>query len=135
MREERIMSDLAMKNGPTATLSEGPATRTVTVTPRVDVLETDDEFLVLADMPGVKPEDVDIRFEKGELTVHGRRPVSFTGKEPALREYEATNYHRAFVIAETVAADRIAAELKGGVLTVRLPKVEAVKPKRIAVRG
>jgi len=133
--EERIMSNLATKNGPTGTLSEASTAQTVTVTPRVDILETDDEFLVLADLPGVKPEDVDIRFEKGELSIHGRRPVPFTGKEPTVREYEAANYHRAFVVAETVAADRIAAELKGGVLTVRLPKVEAVKPKRIAVRG
>ena len=104
------------------------------VTPRVDVLETEDEFLVLADMPGVRPEDVDVRFEKGELTVHGQRPASAAGKA-AYREFETTSYHRAFAVAETIAADKISAELKGGVLTVRLPKVEAVKPRRITVRG
>jgi len=128
------MSNLAPKSGPAGALEQADA-RAVTVTPRVDVLETEDEFLVLADMPGVKPEDVDIRFEKGELAVHGRRPAAHPGKEPAVREYDATNYHRAFLVAETVAADKITADLKGGVLTVRLPKVEAVKPKRIAVRG
>jgi len=101
--------------------------RAVTVGPRVDVLETENEFLVLADVPGVKPEDVDVRFEKGELTVHGRRH--------AVREYETTNYHRVFAVAETVAADKITADLKNGVLTIRLPKTEAVKPKRIAVTG
>jgi HSP20 family protein len=100
--------------------------RAVTVGPRVDVLETENEFLVLADVPGVKPEDVDVRFERGELTVHGRRP--------AARDYE-TNYHRVFAVADTVAADKISADLKNGVLTIRLPKVEAVKPKRIAVTG
>ena len=101
--------------------------RAVTVGPRVDVLETENEFLVLADMPGVKPEDVDVRFERGELTVHGRRPGT--------REYESRNYHRVFAVADTVAADKITAELKNGVLTIRLPKTEAVKPKRIAVTG
>lgn len=101
--------------------------RTVTVNPRVDVLETENEFLVLADMPGVKPEDVDVRFEKGELSVHGRRPTD--------REDETTAYHRTFAVADTVAADKISADLKAGVLTIRLPKVEAVKPKRIAVTG
>ena len=101
--------------------------RTMTVGPRVDVLETENEFLVLADMPGVKPEDVDVRFEKGELTVHGKRP--------GVREYESTNYHRVFAVADSVAADKITADLKTGVLTIRLPKVEAVKPKRIAVTG
>jgi len=126
------MSDLTRKNGTAATLERSEARA---VTPPVDVLETEDEFLVLADMPGVKPEDVDVRFEKGELTVHGRRTTANPEKEFAVREYEATGYHRAFVVAETVAADRITADLKGGVLTVRLPKVEAVKPKKITVRG
>jgi HSP20 family protein len=101
--------------------------RAVTVGPRVDVLETENEFLVVADMPGVKPGDVDVRFEKGELTVHGRRP--------AAREYETTHYHRVFAVADSVAADKITADLKSGVLTIRLPKTEAVKPKRIAVTG
>jgi HSP20 family protein len=128
------MADLALKNGGPTESAETPA-RTVTVTPRVDVLETENDFLLLADMPGVKAEDVDIRFEKGELTIHGRRPAAHPGKESAVREYDATNYHRAFAVAETVAADRISADLKNGVLTVRLPKVEAVKPKKITVRG
>ena len=127
------MSDLEVKNGAAAT--EAPQERAVTVTPRVDVLESEDEFLVFADLPGVKSDDVDIRFEKGELTIHGNRPATHPGKEASLREYEAVNYHRGFVVAETVAADRITAEMKNGVLTVRLPKVEAVKPKRIAVKG
>jgi HSP20 family protein len=105
----------------------GTQDRAVTVGPRVDVLETENEFLVLADMPGVKPDDVDIRFEKGELTVHGRRP--------GVQEYAATNYHRVFSVADSVSADKITADLKQGVLTVHLPKIEAVKPRRIAVSG
>jgi len=103
------------------------AEQSVTVTPRVDVLETENEFLVLADMPGVTPGDVDVRFEKGELSVHGRRPTT--------RAEESTTFHRTFAVADTVAADKITADLKSGVLTIRLPKVEAVKPKRIAVSG
>jgi len=99
----------------------------VTVGPRVDVLETENEFLVLADLPGVKPDDVDVRFEKGELTVRGRRP--------AASEYATTNYHRVFAVADSVAADKITADLKAGVLTIRLPKTEVVRPKRIAVTG
>lgn len=101
--------------------------RAVTVGPRVDVLETEHEFLVLADFPGVKPADVDVRYEKGELAIHGRRPTT--------RENAPTNYHRVFAVADSVAADKITAELRAGVLTIHLPKVEAVKPKRIAVTG
>jgi HSP20 family protein len=117
------MSNLVSEPAPAEVAGE----RAVTVGPRVDVLETENEFLVLADVPGVKPEDVDVRFEKGELTVRGRRP--------AAREYEPTHYHRVFAVADTVAADKITADLKNGVLAIRLPKVEAVKPKRIAVTG
>jgi len=96
------------------------------VSPRVDVMETENEFLVLADMPGTKPEDVDVRFERGELSIHARR---------ASRKDEFSAYHRTFAVADTVAADKIAAELKAGVLTIHLPKVEAVKPRKITVNG
>ncbi|HKB02545.1 MAG TPA: Hsp20/alpha crystallin family protein [Gemmataceae bacterium] len=107
----------------------------VVARPRVDVLETEQEVFLLADLPGVRPADVDVRFENGELTIHGRRLPSHVGKKRALWEYEPTHYHRAFRLSEDVAADKIEAELKNGVLTVRLPKAEAAKPRRIAVKG
>ena len=112
-----------------------PADDAVTVTPRVDVLETEDEMLVFADVPGVRPEDVDIRFENGDLTVHARRTSAHADKERLGWEGEATGYSRSFRVTEQIAADRIEAELKSGVLTLHLPKVESVKPRRIAVRG
>jgi HSP20 family protein len=119
------MSNLMQEaNGRTA--ERDTPERGLAVSPRVDVLETENEFLVLADMPGTRPEEVDVRFEQGELSVHGRR---------ATRKDEFATYHRVFAISDTVAADKISAELKAGVLTIHLPKVEAVKPKRIAVSG
>ncbi|MCS7020237.1 MAG: Hsp20/alpha crystallin family protein [Gemmataceae bacterium] len=113
---------------PTATSPAVPTPeRSITLVPRIDILETENEYLVLADMPGVAPQDVDIRFDKGEVTVVGRRPAS--------RTYEASSYQRSFRVDDTVAADKITAELKAGVLTIHLPKVEAVKPRRITVTG
>jgi HSP20 family protein len=97
-----------------------PATVAV---PPVDILETTDELLVRLDLPGVAPADVDVRFEDGQLTVSGRRaggPVGFA---------------RGFRVTERIAADKIAADLVAGVLTLKLPKVDAVKPRRIAVTG
>lgn len=118
---------------------EFPATENgeaaVVARPRVDILETEQEVLLLADLPGVKPSDVDVRFENGELTIHGRRNPSQANKRRALWEYEPAHYHRAFRLTEDVAADKIEAELKNGVLTVRLPKAEAAKPHRITVKG
>jgi HSP20 family protein len=130
------MSDKALERANGAA-QPAPAddTRTVALTPRVDVLETDDEILVYADMPGVTAEDVDIRFENGELAVHGRRAASHPDKSRATREFEVTGYFRSFRVAEQIAADKIEAALKNGVLTLHLPKVEAVKPRRIAVKG
>ena len=112
-----------------------PADAGVVARPRVDILETEQEVLLLAELPGVRPNDVDVRFENGELTIHGRRLPSNAGKKRALWEYEPAHYHRAFRLSEDVAADRIEAELKNGVLTVRLPKAETAKPRRINVKG
>jgi HSP20 family protein len=120
------MSQLVHDSTPT-TPAVPAAERHITLVPRVDILETENEYLVLADMPGVSPQDMDIRFDKGELTVVGRRPAG--------RNYEASSYQRSFQVADTIAADKITAELKAGVLTIHLPKVEAVKPRRISVSG
>lgn len=106
-----------------------------TLAARVDVFEKDDEYLVYADMPGVTPQDVDIRFENGELSLFGRRSRCNAGKQGESWECDIHGYNRSFRLGEHVAGDRIEAELKQGVLTLRLPKVEAVKPRRIAVKG
>ena len=98
--------------------------RAATVRPRVDILETGQEFLLVADLPGVNPGEVDLQFDKGELTLRGSRSGSW-----------AVEFERTFTVSDAVAADRIAAELKNGVLTVKLPKVEAVKPRKIAVNA
>jgi len=127
------MSNCLIKNGsPAPAESED---RSVTVAPRVDILETESEFLLVADLPGVKSDDVDLRFENGELTLHGSRPAPFTGKGMAHCDHPARDYQRTFTVSDSIQADTIAAEMKNGVLTVRLPKVEAVKPRKIAVRG
>jgi len=104
-------------------------------TPRVDIFETDQELLLFADLPGVKPEDVDLRYERGELILRGKvAPPSVRG-QAVLEEFETGDFFRAFQIHETIDASKIAAEHKNGVLTVHLPKQEAVKPKQIQVRA
>jgi len=127
------MADQVLRDPDTGAADDGNSG--VVARPRVDILETEHEILLLADMPGVKPADVDVRFENGELTIHGRRTATQNAKRRVLWEYEPAHYHRAFRLAEDVAADRIEAELKNGVLSVHLPKAEAAKPRKIAVRG
>jgi HSP20 family protein len=123
---------LIQKNHPDGAPAE--TARSLTHTPRVDVMETDEELLLFADLPGTKPGDVDIRFENGELALHGRRNPEKHGRLWQ-REYEPGNFYRVFRLTEAIAADKIHAELKNGVLTVHLPKAEAVKPRKIAVKG
>jgi HSP20 family protein len=104
-------------------------------TPRVDIVETDKELTLFAEVPGVKPEDMDLHYEKGELVVHGRVRPRNGNRNYLLQEYEDGDFYRAFSIHESIDSTRIAAECKNGVLTVHLPKVESARPRQIAVRG
>jgi HSP20 family protein len=104
-------------------------------TPRVDIFESDTELTLLADLPGIRPEDVDLRFEKGELLLHGRIPTRHPEKQMSLNEYDEGDFYRAFNIHESIDSSRITAECKHGVLTVHLPKQEKARPKQITVRA
>jgi HSP20 family protein len=103
-------------------------------TPRVDVYETPEELVVLCDLPGVKPENLELKFEKGELSLHGKVPPRPETVELLTGEYGVGDFIRSFTISTEVNSDRITAEYKLGMLTVHLPKTEAVKPKRIPIR-
>jgi HSP20 family molecular chaperone IbpA len=105
------------------------------LTPRVDIFETDAELILLAEMPSVKAEDVELHFDRGELVLHARvRPRERSG--PALtEEFALTDFYRVFQIHESVDGAAIDANCKNGVLTVKLPKTDAKQPKHVAVRG
>ena len=104
-------------------------------TPRGDICETDNELTLFAEVPGARPEDVDLHYEQGELTLRARVPPRAEGKRVLLQEYEEGDFYRAFNIHESIDASRISAECKNGVLTVHLPKAEAAKPRQISVKG
>lgn len=104
--------------------------------PNVDILEGKDELLLLADMPGVELDDVSIQFEQGMLTVHGRvRERAPSGGRSLVLEYGIGDFHRTFRVSEAIDASKIHAELDNGVLTLHLPKVEAVRPRQIQVKS
>jgi len=135
--EQAIPEEANMKsevmNRKNNSVAEKP--RRVTFTPRVDILELAEELVLLVDLPGVKSDSVTLDFERGELTVRARREPTDRPGRALVEEFEAGDYHRAFLISQEVAVDRIAAELKDGVLTVHLPKAAAALPRRIAVKG
>jgi HSP20 family protein len=98
-------------------------------TPRVDIMETEEESLLLADLPGVKPGAVDVHFDNGELSIDGRCAPRHQGANYLLSEYGVGDFYRAFTISEQIDWQKISGELKNGVLTVHLPNAETVKPK------
>jgi HSP20 family protein len=104
-------------------------------TPRVDIFETDKELTLFAELPGVRPEDVNLHYENGELVLHGRVQPRRGNRALLLGEYEEGDFYRVFTIHESIDASKIEAECKGGVLTVHLPKVEAARPRQINVKG
>ena len=106
-----------------------------TYTPRFDIVENENELVLLGDMPGVTPEDIEVRFENEHLIVHGKAAPRHEGRGPIFGEYGVGDYYREFRVSESVDAEKIVAELKNGVLMLHLPKAEAVKPKRIEVKS
>jgi HSP20 family molecular chaperone IbpA len=129
-------NQLLEKNSGAATSpARAEYTNAVWYTPRVDIVENDSELTLFADLPGVKLEDAHVHYENGELTLHAKCTPRHQGGNFLAQEYGVGDFYRAFSIGETIDTEKISAELKNGVLTVHLPKTEAVKPRRIAVKG
>ena len=104
--------------------------------PRVDIYETDDAITVVADMPGVSEDSVDITLEKGVLTINGDvDPEVPEGFSLVHAEYRVGDFVRSFTLSNEINQDDIEANLKDGVLRVRLGKVTAAQTKKIAVKA
>ena len=124
----------ALKNSCRNPVAE--ATRNGTCfTPRVDIVESDADLLLYADMPGVRARrHRSARIEQGELILHGKvQPTTPTGRL-VFGEFDVGDFYRVFQVHESIDAAKIEAEFKNGVVTVRLPKVEAVKPKQVPIK-
>ncbi len=103
--------------------------------PAVDIYETEQELVVKADLPDIKPEDLDIRVENNNLTIRGERKFEKKVKEDNYLRVERSygSFSRSFSLANTVNTEAIKAEYKNGVLTLTIPKREEAKPKQIKV--
>ena len=102
--------------------------------PSADIYETQDALTVILEMPGVEKNNVDVRVEDGVLSVLGKLDLSkYQGLQPLYVEYNVGHYSRSFQLPSKVDQSKIAAELKDGVLSLTLPKVEQAKPRTIQV--
>jgi HSP20 family molecular chaperone IbpA len=103
------------------------------VAPPVDIYETRDGLVVLADLPGVAKDALEVRVDHHVLTLRGHARHMVPG-ELTYREYELVNFFRQFELSDTVEQGRITADLQCGVLTLHLPKAEEATPRQIEVR-
>src|SRR4051794_5887784 len=103
--------------------------------PEMDLVETDDHYLLRADLPGMKQEDVAIEFNDGTLTISGERKHEYERKEKGFFRLERSfgKFSRSLTLPDGVDPDKISAEFHEGVLDVKVPKPEARKPRRIEV--
>ncbi len=102
--------------------------------PYVDILEGREGVTLIADMPGVTQEDLDIQVSEGTLTLHGKvAPRQVEGTRFLAREYELGDFKCAFSLADSTDINGINAELMNGVLTLNLPKSKAALPRKIEV--
>jgi HSP20 family molecular chaperone IbpA len=105
-------------------------------TPEVDIFETDKSITLLADMPGVKADNLNIDLRENVLTLDGEvKSPEGDSEVDVFREYRTGKYYRQFHLSELIDQANINAELKDGVLRLTLPKVEAARPRQIAVRA
>jgi HSP20 family protein len=105
--------------------------------PAVDIFEDSEAISVRAELPGMKPEDVQISVENNVLTLSGERKLERSEEREGYHRIESSYgvFSRSFVLPESLKADEVEADMNEGILTVRIPKKAEVAPKRIQVKG
>jgi HSP20 family protein len=105
-------------------------------TPSVDIMETENEIVLKADLPGVSEKEIDITLEDGTLTIKGDRKFDSEARNKGYHRIERGygSFVRCFSLPESVDPEKIDADYKSGVLTVTLPKKEVAKPRQVKVK-
>jgi HSP20 family protein len=104
--------------------------------PAVDIKETDKEFIIHADIPGVDPDDIDVHMEDGMLTIKGERESETKENRDGYKRVERHRgtFYRRFSLPDTANAEKISAKSKNGVLEITIPKQEKAQPRKIQVK-
>jgi HSP20 family protein len=131
---KRLNSVLAARNAPAGERQETMAS--ADWVPLVDVVETESEFLLLAELPGVRKSDVKLSIQSGVLTLSGHReqPEQGKGERHHRTERSYGRFARSFAVPDLVDEQKLSAEFKDGILTVHLPKAEKAKPRSVDVK-
>lgn len=128
--------DIKLREKQELTTPAEQTTPGVVFTPQVDIFETEKDLTLLADIPGVKSEKLNIDLRDNILTITGDiEPAKGAGEEDVLVEYETGRFYRQFTLSEVIDQNRIDAKLGDGVLRLTLPKVEKAAPRKIAIKA
>jgi HSP20 family protein len=128
MAEKELTVDKKEIQNPQEFTREGPV-----FNPDVDIYETEEELVLIADLPGVLKEDLDIDLNENTLTINAHVKQGTKGTL-LYKEYDIGDYKRSFTISNVIDQSKIQAELKNGILRVVLPKAETAKPRKIEIR-
>lgn len=105
------------------------------IAPLIDIYETDDDYFLSAYLPGVTKENVKIKLEDNNLVIMGRVDYeTLINRKYVLKEMEVGNFYRRFKISDSIDESKVDAKLENGILTVKLPKHERIKPKTIEIK-
>jgi HSP20 family protein len=121
-------------NAPTTTASRTEAETELTFQPNVDICDRGTEVLLVCDVPGARPDGIDVTFEDGVLAVQAAVPPRELPGMVLRREYGVGSFRRSFRLGEGFDASLITADYRRGVLTIRVPRLAAVRPRKVAVR-
>ena len=103
--------------------------------PRTDIIETDNDFIINVDLPGVKKQDVTVNYQDNQLSITGERKAEeVKEKKDFLRKERIYgNFHRVYTLPQSIDPNKITANFKDGILTVSVPKTEESKPKQVKI--
>jgi HSP20 family molecular chaperone IbpA len=130
------MSCCNTNRAPSAAETQETTLRAPTFRPNVDVIESADAFMIQADVPGATAESIDVQVEGRTLTLRAAvAQRSRSGARQIIREYGVGDFERTFRLGDGVDTSNVGAELRNGVLTLRLPKAQAAQPRKISVQN
>ena len=128
---------LAARMLATAFVAEGSSVATSDWVPAVDIKEENDSFVIVADIPGVDPKDIEVNMENGMLTIKGEKESEKKEEREGYKRVERSfgSFYRRFSLPDTADAEKITAKSTNGVLEVRIGKQEQVQPRKISVNS
>lgn len=134
-KHDKEKKEIAVREKEAIRPASGEPTREgVYYSPAVDIFETDDRITVVADMPGVRKEGVDVDIKDGVLTISGAVEPVPERLRPVWREFDVGGFLRRFTIGDKIDSEKISASLSNGVLTLELPKADRLRSRRVEVQ-